>query len=71
MSIELTEVQQQALDKELDLPPRLIDPRTNEAYVLVRAEDYENIRELWEEDQHRKEVHAIALQNAIGRMEEL
>jgi hypothetical protein len=70
MSIELTKMQQQALDKELDQPPRMIDPRTNEAYILVRAEDYENLRELWEEERQRKGIHAVALRNAIGRMEE-
>lgn len=54
MSIELTEQQQQALDTVHDGPPRLVDPRTNAAYVLVPAEEYENIREILEEERRRK-----------------
>ena len=47
MSIELTEQQQHALDTGRESLPRLIDPRTNAAYVLVPAEDYESVRRYW------------------------
>jgi hypothetical protein len=49
MNIELTEQQLQALDT--DREPRLIDPRTNTAYVLVRADVFERLRNLLKEDQ--------------------
>jgi hypothetical protein len=53
--IELTEQEQQALDTSSE-PPRLIDPRTNAAYVLVRAEVYERLRGLLDDDLDMKQV---------------
>jgi hypothetical protein len=47
--IELTVQQQQALDA--DPEARLIDPRTRMVYVLVRADIYERLRGLLEEDE--------------------
>jgi hypothetical protein len=44
MVIELTEQQQQAVDASPE--PRLIDPRTKKAYVLIGADVYERMREL-------------------------
>jgi hypothetical protein len=69
MRVELTEQQQQALDSEPEHPPRLVDPRTNTTYLLVRAEEYERIREALE-DQWRRGVHAVAMRNAMGRMDD-
>jgi hypothetical protein len=46
--IELTEEQQQAVDT--DSEPRLIDPRTGKAYVLIGADAYERFRRLLTED---------------------
>lgn len=40
--IELTEQQRLALGTEE--PPRLLDPQTQETYVLVRADVYERMR---------------------------
>lgn len=70
MSIQLTSQQQQSLDSQTVGPARVIDPRTNTAYVLVPEADYEAMRELLEEEKRREAIHAVALQNAIGRMEE-
>jgi hypothetical protein len=42
--IELTEQQRQALDERPGEPLQLFDPRTNRAYVLLTAEQYERIR---------------------------
>jgi hypothetical protein len=50
MSIELTEQQRQALAKESESPPRVIDRATNTAYVLVRADLYERIQSLLHDD---------------------
>ena len=69
MGIELTEQQQQILDSFRENPARVIDPRTNAAYVLLRAEDYESIRAILEEKQQRA-IYAVGLRNAIGRMNE-
>jgi hypothetical protein len=43
--IELTAQQQQTLDAA-EQPPQVLDPRTNTAYVLVRADVYERIASL-------------------------
>jgi hypothetical protein len=66
MAIELTEQQQQALDT-LGESPRVIDPRTHTAYVLVPAAEYETVRELLEDDRHQRAIRAVALRNAAGR----
>jgi hypothetical protein len=47
--IELTEQQQQAVDT--DPVPRLLDPRTNKAYVLVGADIYNRITGLLADDE--------------------
>jgi hypothetical protein len=46
MSIPLTEEQQRALDAPGDEPVRLVDPRTNETYVLVKAEVFDRMRQV-------------------------
>jgi hypothetical protein len=71
MSIELTEQQQHSLDLEAQTPPRVIDPRTNAAYYLVPAPDYEAVRELLEEERRQKAIRAVGLRNAAGRMGEV
>jgi hypothetical protein len=70
MSIELTEQQQQAVDALQGALARLIDPRTNAVYVLLPAEEYERVREVLEEAKQQEAIHAVALRNAVGRMEE-
>jgi hypothetical protein len=70
VSIQLTPQQQHALDSQEDRPPRVIDPRTNTSYILVREVDYESIRELLEDERRQKAIHAVAVRNAAGRMNE-
>jgi hypothetical protein len=41
--IELTEEQLQALDRDADGQLRLVDPRTQQTYVLLRSEVYEGV----------------------------
>jgi hypothetical protein len=43
--IELTEHQVQALDNPEVTPPRLVNPRTKEAFVLLRVDEYERLTE--------------------------
>jgi hypothetical protein len=71
MDIQLTPQQQQALDTQEDRPPRVIDPRTNTAYILVPEVDYEAIRELLEDERRQQAIHAVALRNAAGRMNDV
>ncbi len=44
MSVELTEEQRRALEARPEEPLRLIDPRTKQAYVLLRAGMYDRMR---------------------------
>ena len=71
MDIHLTPQQQQALDTQEDRPPRVIDPRTNTAYILVPEVDYEAIRELLDDERRQQAIHAVALRNAAGRMNDV
>jgi PHD/YefM family antitoxin component YafN of YafNO toxin-antitoxin module len=43
--IELTEQQIQALENSESTSPRLLNPRTNETFVLVRLDEYERLKE--------------------------
>jgi hypothetical protein len=43
--IELTEQQMQALENANGSPPRLVNPRTKETFVLIRADEYERLTE--------------------------
>jgi hypothetical protein len=70
MLMQLTEPFQQAIDALQDQPLRVVDPRTNITYVLLRAEDYENIREILEDEKRQKIIRAVGLRNAVGRMNE-
>ena len=70
MDIQLTPQQQQALDTQTERPPRVIDPRTNSAYILVPEIYYETMRELLDDERRQQDIHAVALQNAMGRMNE-
>ena len=68
MDIQLTPQQQRALDTQTERPPRVIDPRTNAAYILVPETDYETLRELLDDERRQRAIHAVAVQNAMGRM---
>ena len=71
MDIQLTPQQQQALDTQAEGLKRIIDPRTNAAYILVPETDYATIRELLEDERWQQAIHAVALRNAAGRMNEV
>lgn len=71
MSIRLTDDQQKSLDAHEEDPPRVVDPRSNAAYVLLRLEEYETVREVLEEERHRDAIQAAAIRNAVGRMNEM
>ncbi len=60
--IELTEQQLQALNNSETTPLRLINPRTKELYVLLRADEYEHLKEPVSDDSPwtREELQALA-----------
>jgi hypothetical protein len=71
MTIQLTSQQQQILDSQVDdVPPRVVDPRTNTAYVLVAEADYDAVRDILEDERLRQAIHNVALRNAVGRMDD-
>ena len=41
--IELTEQQLQALENAGSTPPRVVNPRTNETFVLLRVDEYQRL----------------------------
>ena len=71
MNIELTIEQQHALDDQKGGPQRVVDPRTDTAYVLVPEGEYEATREFLADERREQAIHAVALQNAAGRMDEM
>lgn len=68
MPIELSEQQHRALESESDQPPRVVDPQTNNIYVLVPLADYETVREILEDERQQRALHEMGLRNALGRM---
>jgi hypothetical protein len=70
MTIPLTTQQQMALDARGNEPPRVIDPRTNAAYILDPEGDYEVVRETIDDERRQQAIRAVALRNAAGRLDE-
>ena len=60
--IELTEQQSQALEHPDSIPPRVVNPRTKETFVLLRVEEYERLKEQEYDDSPwtREELEALA-----------
>lgn len=60
--IELTEEQARALEHPTATPPRLVNPRTKEAFVLLRVDEYERLTEDEYDDSPwtREELQALA-----------
>jgi hypothetical protein len=70
MDIRLTEQQQRALDSTDAQPLHVVDPRTNEAYVLIPLTEYEAVRELVDDDRRQRAIRTVALRNAGRRADE-
>ena len=70
MSLELSEPLQRALDSRPNEPLRIVDPRTQKTYVLISAEEYQSVFAVLEEEKQRRAIHAAALRNAAGRMQD-
>ncbi len=48
--IELTLEQRNAVAQDVEGPPLVLDPNTNTKYVLIRAEVFDRIRQLFDLD---------------------
>lgn len=70
MTVTLTPEQQLALDAQPHEPLQIVDPRTKAHYVLVRAEKFDSIREMLEEERFLKAASAKGVRNALRRAEE-
>ena len=60
--IELTEQQVQAIEQAGTTTPRVVNPRTQESFVLLRVADYERLKEDEYDDSPwtREELQALA-----------
>ncbi len=60
--IEFTEQQAKALENPEVTPPRVVNPRTRETFVLLRIEEYERLQEDPYDDSPwtREELQALA-----------
>ena len=60
--IELTEQQTQALEHPDSTPPRAVNPRTKETFVLLRVDEYERLKQDEYDDSPwtREELQALA-----------
>jgi hypothetical protein len=60
--IELTEQQVQALEHADATPPRVVNPRTKETFVLLRVNEYERLKDEEYDDSPwtREELEALA-----------
>lgn len=63
--IELSPEQQQALDVQTSGPACVLDPRTNRAYVLVAAEQYERIKSLLNVNDDLSETYPAQIEAAM------
>jgi hypothetical protein len=64
--IELTDAQVQALSQPHRSPPQAVNPRTHEAFVLLRVDQYKKLTEEQYDDSPwtREELQAVASQTA-------
>ena len=59
--IEPTDQQIQELENPEAKPPRLVNPRTKETFVLLRVDEYERLREDYDDSPWtREELEALA-----------
>src|SRR5262249_60662780 len=60
--IELTDQQIQALEHPEATPPRVVNPRTKETFVLLRVDEYQRLKEGEYDDSPwtREELQALA-----------
>ncbi len=62
--IELSEQQVLELSKPHSSPPQLLNPRTNESFVLLRIDEYKQLTEYDDSPWTRDELQAVAAATA-------
>ncbi|HVW37480.1 MAG TPA: hypothetical protein VHB99_09245 [Pirellulales bacterium] len=62
---ELSPELQHELDAHRDAPPRVIDPRTKRAYVLLAADEYERLKPLLEAEDDLSQTYAAQIESAM------
>jgi hypothetical protein len=67
----LTDEQHQAVEQAGDQPVPFVDPRTKIAYYLVRADLFQEMSELIDDERQRSVIAREAKRNAAARMVEL
>ncbi len=65
MTVALTDEQIEAVARQPDRAARLINPKTNEVFVLVPAEEFERVRSLLEVDFDLRETYTAQLAAAM------
>ncbi len=66
----LTAEQHQAIEQAGDQPVPLVDPQTNVSYYLVRADLFQEMSDLLDEEKQRSAIARKAKRNAAARMDE-
>ena len=65
MPLPLTEEQVRAVATHPAEPVRLVDPETSEVFVLLRADDYERVRSLLEDDFDIRDTYPAQFASAM------
>lgn len=68
MKIELTPDQQQHLENASEHPVNVHDPRSKTDYVLVPTEEYEQLREIVEDDIEQRALRRAAARTLAKRL---
>jgi hypothetical protein len=66
----LTSEQHEAVEQAGDQPVPVVDPQTQVGYFLVRADLFQELNELLEEERQRRAIARKAKRNAAARMNE-
>ena len=64
---ELTEQQALSLEHPVDAPPRVVNPRTNETFVLLRVDEYERLKGVEYDDSPWTKEELAAAAWAVGK----
>ena len=68
MTIQLTEMQSEALHRESVSPVAVLDPNTNALWYLIPAADYQTVQDILEDERQQKAFRTVGLGNAAGRL---
>ena len=65
MNPVLTSEQIQAIRANPDHPVRVVDPQSNEAYVIMRADVYEQMQSILKDEYHLSDTYVAQVQAAM------